>query len=72
MTYLQIESKKKIIKKMHLLYVHFKGSGDVRGVELMPAAVEAFRVGVGSTGDCGLPRGNYGENKNKREGQTVS
>lgn len=55
-----------------LLYVHFKGSGDVRWVQLVPAAVEAFRIGVGSTGDCGLPRGNYREKKNKKEGKTVS
>lgn len=38
-------------KQMYLLYVYFKGSGDVRRMLLVPAAVEAFRVGVGPTGD---------------------
>lgn len=36
---------------MDLLYIHFKGGGDVGRVELVPAAVEAFGVGVGPTGD---------------------
>lgn len=45
-------------RPMHLLHVDFEGCGDVRRVQLVPAAVEAFWVGVGSTGDCGLPRGN--------------
>ena len=47
------------IKQVCLLYVHFKGGGDVCRVQLVPAAVEPFGVGVGSTGDCGLPRRNY-------------
>lgn len=52
---------------MDLLYIHFKGSGDVCGMLLMPAAVEAFGVGVGSTGNCWPSRGNYRRNKQDRE-----
>lgn len=55
-----------------LLYVHFKGSGDVRWVQLVPAAVEAFRIGVGSTGDCGLPRGNYREKKTRKRARRLA
>lgn len=36
------------------LDVHLEGGGDVGGVLLVPAAVEAFGVGVGPTGDRGL------------------
>lgn len=50
---------------MHLLHIDLEGGGDVRRMHLVPAAVEAFRVGVGSTGDCGLPRDDYRE-QNKR------
>lgn len=57
---------------MHLLHVHLKGRGDVRRVQLVPAAVEAFGVGVGSTGDCGLPRGDCRESRHKGESETVS
>lgn len=38
------------------LDVHFEAGGDVGGVLLVPAAVEALGVGVGPTGHRGLPR----------------
>ncbi len=60
-----------ITKSNYLLYVHFKSSRDVGRVQLVPAAIEAFRVGVGSTGDRGLPRRNYRENENKTKDKTV-
>lgn len=41
---------------MHSLDVHLEAGGDVRRVLLVPAAVEAFGVGVGPAGDHGLPR----------------
>ena len=53
------------LNELDLLYVHFERGGDVRSVELVPAAVEAFRVSVGSTGDRGLPRRNYREREKK-------
>lgn len=34
-----------------LLHFHLKGGGDVGGVDQVPAAVEALRVGVGAAGD---------------------
>lgn len=58
------------ILEMHSLHVHFEGGGDVRRVQLVPVAVEAFGVGVGSAGDRGLPRRSCRENQDR--GQTVS
>lgn len=43
-------------EEVHSLYVHLEAGGDVRGVQQVPAAVEAFGVGVGATVDRGLPR----------------
>lgn len=51
-----------------LLYVHFKGCGDVRRMLEVPVAVETFRVGVGPTGDHRLP----GENYNKKKQQLIA
>lgn len=64
-TYIVYVNPHKDMNPMHLLYVHFKGGGDERLVELVPAAVEAFGVGVGPTCDCGLSGGNYREDKTK-------
>lgn len=40
----------------HSLDVHLEAGGDEGGVLLVPAAVEAFGVGVGSTGHHRLSR----------------
>lgn len=50
---------------MHLLYVDFKQGGDECGVQLLPGAVEAFWISVGSTGDARLPRGHCQHKHNR-------